>query len=71
MRFNIPHAISAYLALDMALAAAQATEDVLEVDVAIIGAGATGGYAAVRLREDFKKSVVVIEKSNRMVSRIF
>jgi heterodisulfide reductase subunit A-like polyferredoxin len=30
-------------------------------DVAIIGGGVTGTYAAVRLRKDFKKSVVVVE----------
>lgn len=39
-----------------------------EVDVAIVGGGATGAYAAVRLREDYKKSVLVIEKQNRLVS---
>ncbi|KAH7242080.1 hypothetical protein BKA59DRAFT_401844 [Fusarium tricinctum] len=37
-----------------------------EVDVAIVGGGATGAYAAVRLREDYKKSVLVIEKQNRL-----
>ena len=40
-----------------------------EVDVLIVGGGATGAYAAVRLREDFKKSVLVVEKSDRLVSR--
>ena len=30
-------------------------------DVAIIGGGASGTYAAVRLREDFNKSIVLIE----------
>jgi heterodisulfide reductase subunit A-like polyferredoxin len=39
-----------------------------EVDVAIIGGGATGAYAAVRLREDYGKSVLVIEKENKLVS---
>jgi ribulose 1,5-bisphosphate synthetase/thiazole synthase len=39
-----------------------------EVDVAIVGGGATGAYAAVRLREDYGKSVLVIEKQNRLVS---
>ncbi|KAM0347656.1 hypothetical protein ACHAPU_004669 [Fusarium lateritium] len=37
-----------------------------EVDVAIVGGGATGAYAAVRLREDYGKSVLVIEKQNRL-----
>ena len=36
-------------------------------DVLIIGGGASGAYAAVRLREDFKKSVVVIEKQDHLV----
>ena len=39
-----------------------------EVDVLIVGGGATGSYAAVRLREDYGKSVLVVEKSNRLVS---
>jgi ribulose 1,5-bisphosphate synthetase/thiazole synthase len=39
-----------------------------DVDVAIIGGGATGAYAAVRLREDYGKSVLVIEKENKLVS---
>ncbi|KAG8673849.1 hypothetical protein FPOAC2_07322 [Fusarium poae] len=37
-----------------------------DVDVAIIGGGATGAYAAVRLREDYGKSVLVIEKENKL-----
>ncbi|KAF4333199.1 amine oxidase [Fusarium beomiforme] len=37
-----------------------------EVDVCIVGGGATGAYAAVRLREDYGKKVVVIEKQNRL-----
>ncbi|KAL2108927.1 hypothetical protein VUR80DRAFT_3185 [Thermomyces stellatus] len=35
-------------------------------DVAIIGGGASGAHAAVRLREDFNKSVIVVEKENRL-----
>lgn len=35
-------------------------------DVAIVGGGASGAYAAVRLREHFGQSVVVIEKAGRM-----
>ncbi|KXS98128.1 hypothetical protein AC578_9408 [Pseudocercospora eumusae] len=35
-------------------------------DVAIIGGGASGTFAAFRLREDFNKSVVVIERSGRI-----
>ncbi|KAK0738883.1 hypothetical protein B0T18DRAFT_335184 [Schizothecium vesticola] len=35
-------------------------------DVAIIGGGAAGSYSAVRLREDFGVSVVVIEKDSKL-----
>lgn len=35
-------------------------------DVAIIGAGASGTYAAVRLKEDFNKSIILIEKQSRI-----
>ncbi|EFX04245.1 FAD-dependent pyridine nucleotide-disulfide oxidoreductase [Grosmannia clavigera kw1407] len=38
----------------------------VEVDVAIIGGGASGSYAAVRLREDFNKTVLVIEKAGKL-----
>ncbi|KAF5978849.1 hypothetical protein FBULB1_5996 [Fusarium bulbicola] len=41
-------------------------QETIEVDVAIVGGGATGAYAAVRLREDYGKKVVVIEKQNRL-----
>lgn len=41
--------------------------DIVTRDVAIIGGGASGAYAAVRLKEDFGRSVVVIEKAARLV----
>jgi ribulose 1,5-bisphosphate synthetase/thiazole synthase len=41
---------------------------VITKDVAIIGGGASGAHAAVRLREDFGKSVVVVEKADRLVN---
>jgi hypothetical protein len=41
-------------------------DDSLTCDVCIIGGGATGTYAAVRLREDFKKSVIVVERDSRL-----
>jgi ribulose 1,5-bisphosphate synthetase/thiazole synthase len=43
--------------------------NVIHRDVAIIGGGASGAHAAVRLREDFKKSVVVVERQGILVSR--
>ncbi|RBQ70385.1 hypothetical protein FVER14953_20802 [Fusarium verticillioides] len=49
-------------------ALASPKQETIEVDVCIVGGGATGAYAAVRLREDYKKKVVVIEKANRLVS---
>jgi NADPH-dependent glutamate synthase beta subunit-like oxidoreductase len=34
---------------------------IVNTDVAILGGGASGTYAAVRLREDYGKSVLLIE----------
>lgn len=42
--------------------------NVLFKDVAIIGGGASGAYAAVRLRDDFGKSIALVEKEDRLVS---
>jgi heterodisulfide reductase subunit A-like polyferredoxin len=41
----------------------------IEKDVVIIGGGASGAHAAVRLREDFGKSVIIVEKQNNLVRR--
>lgn len=41
-------------------------EDIIEKDIAIIGGGASGTYAAVRLREDLKQTIVVIEKEDHL-----
>jgi 2-polyprenyl-6-methoxyphenol hydroxylase-like FAD-dependent oxidoreductase len=41
--------------------------DVIEKDIAIIGGGSSGTYAAVRLREDYNKSIIVVEKTDRLV----
>lgn len=40
-------------------------------DVAIIGGGASGAYAAVRLRDDFNKSISLVEIQDRLVSQAF
>lgn len=37
-------------------------KDVIVRDIAIIGGGASGTYAAVRLQEDFHRSVIVVER---------
>lgn len=47
--------------------AASATVDVLFKDVVIVGGGSSGAYAAVRLREDFGKSIALIEKESILV----
>jgi hypothetical protein len=46
-----------------------APQDVIHKDVVIIGGGASGTYAAVRLREDFNKSIVVVERDDHLVTR--
>ncbi|POS75447.1 hypothetical protein DHEL01_v206152 [Diaporthe helianthi] len=38
----------------------------IDIDIAVIGGGGSGAYAAVRLREDFGKKIVVVEKQNRL-----
>jgi 2-polyprenyl-6-methoxyphenol hydroxylase-like FAD-dependent oxidoreductase len=44
--------------------------DIIYRDVAVIGGGASGAYAAVRIRDDFHKSVALIEKQNILVCLI-
>lgn len=44
--------------------------DTITRDVVIVGGGAAGSHAAVRLREDEGKSVVLIEKESILVSII-
>ncbi|KAH7379200.1 hypothetical protein DE146DRAFT_307294 [Phaeosphaeria sp. MPI-PUGE-AT-0046c] len=39
---------------------------VLDTDIAVIGGGAAGTYAAIRIREDFNTSVVVIEPRDHL-----
>ncbi|KAJ5933643.1 hypothetical protein N7454_005972 [Penicillium verhagenii] len=41
---------------------AAGSSNVIERDVVVIGGGASGAYAAVRLRDDFGKSIALIEK---------
>lgn len=51
------------------LATASSLPDIIYRDVAIIGGGASGAYAAVRMRDDFDDSIVLIEKQDNMVSQ--
>lgn len=47
--------------------AIHALPNVLFKDVVIVGGGASGSYAAVRLREDFGKSITLVEKDEILV----
>lgn len=42
--------------------------NILVKDVAVIGGGASGAYAAVRLRDDYGKSIALVEKEDQLVS---
>lgn len=58
---------SGLLAAATAVSATSWLPDIVTRDVAIIGGGASGAYAAIRLKEDFKKSIVLVEKAGRLV----
>ena len=47
-----------------------APEDVITKDVAIVGGGGSGTYAAVRLREDLNQSIVLVEAQDHLVTFI-
>lgn len=55
------------LGLVAASAASVAAFDVIVKDVVVVGGGASGAYAAFRLREDYGKDVVLIEKEGALV----
>lgn len=42
--------------------------NVVVKDIAIIGGGAAGAYAAVRLRDDYGKSIALVEMQGKLVS---
>lgn len=46
---------------------AKSLSDIIYRDVAVIGGGASGAYAAVRIRDDFHKSIALIEKQDILV----
>lgn len=46
---------------------ASSIPDFIYRDVVVIGGGASGAYAAVRLRDDFDKSIALIEKQSILV----
>ncbi|KAK4225964.1 hypothetical protein QBC38DRAFT_367640 [Podospora fimiseda] len=43
-----------------------APADIIERDVAVVGGGAAGSHAAVRIREYYRRSVVIIEKEGNL-----
>ncbi|EEY22431.1 amine oxidase [Verticillium alfalfae VaMs.102] len=48
------------------VSAAALPDNVIEKDVVVLGGGASGAHAAVRLREDYGKSVIVVEKKAQL-----
>lgn len=44
-----------------------AATKIIYKDVVILGGGASGSHAAVRLREDYNKTIIIVEKQNRIV----
>ena len=55
------------LILSRVVIAGQYPLPIVNKDVVILGGGASGSYAAVRLREDYGKSVLLIEKEAALV----
>jgi uncharacterized NAD(P)/FAD-binding protein YdhS len=55
------------VACTLPLATAIGLPSIIYRDVAVIGGGASGAYAAVRLRDDFGKSIALIEKQENLV----
>jgi heterodisulfide reductase subunit A-like polyferredoxin len=55
------------LALSRVVIAGHYPLPIVSKDVAILGGGASGTYAAVRLREDYGKNVLLIEKEAVLV----
>lgn len=62
--------IALSLGAALPFADANGLPDIIYRDVAVIGGGASGAYAAVRIRDDFDKSVALIEKQNILVCLI-
>ncbi|KAF4333868.1 amine oxidase [Fusarium beomiforme] len=54
------------VSLKLALCALNAAAQAIDVDVAVIGGGGSGGYAAVQLREKYGKKIVVVEKQDKL-----
>jgi ribulose 1,5-bisphosphate synthetase/thiazole synthase len=59
-----------YLAATVTVAVAGDNQrpNILVKDVVIIGGGASGAYAAVRLRDDYNRSIALVEKQDHLAS---
>jgi heterodisulfide reductase subunit A-like polyferredoxin len=59
-----------YLAATVTVAVAGDNQrpNILVKDVVIIGGGASGAYAAIRLRDDYNRSIALVEKQDHLVS---
>ncbi|KAM7184068.1 beta-cyclopiazonate dehydrogenase [Rhypophila sp. PSN 637] len=64
--FKFLLASSAFLPALSALLPESIATSVVHKDVAIVGGGASGSYAAIRLKEDYGKSIVLIEKEEAL-----
>lgn len=63
----MPFRIASILCL-AATVTANHLPNILFKDVVIIGGGASGAYAAVRLRDDYGKSMALVEMRETLVS---
>ncbi|KAG8167821.1 hypothetical protein KVR01_003510 [Diaporthe batatas] len=54
------------VAIVTAASVVRGANSAIDTDVVIVGAGGSGTYAAVLLREDFGQRIVVVEKQNRL-----
>ncbi|KAJ6033806.1 hypothetical protein N7444_011577 [Penicillium canescens] len=50
----------------VAMSSAGSFTHIISKDVVVVGGGAAGAYAAVRLREDYGKSIALVEKEARL-----
>lgn len=57
----------AIFSLAVGLSTAKKCDKIIKRDVVILGGGASGAHAAVRLQEDFGKSVIVVEVKDHLV----
>ncbi|KAF6804278.1 amine oxidase [Colletotrichum sojae] len=61
-----PASLGAFSLVVTAIIIDCAASTVIDRDVVILAGGASGAHAGVRLREDYNKSVVIVEKQDRL-----